>query len=357
MESTNPSEVMSTSDKSVPVMLPKHVRQAMEDIVSSTIAWWQFRERAGKQTYGQQKDPRWSYKPYKEEEAEIKSWIEVLDLADATGALDPKVLFLQRAMAIEQLHSIRSIAGLYKELEDISSQMRVIEEREGLEDLEYWPIGEGPEDWNQLNNQYEKILDVKFEETLREVGLERMADLYHADRKTYEARREEGRVIMFSKTPDLAKLSSVQKQLESEADACAKAGAYLAASVMIGAAIEAALLFACLNDPGATRAARAKLGKKKTKRQGKDPKRWTLKHLVDIAFAAGWLPDSKIDDIVLESEFLAAMIREFRNSVHPGRHLSPGGARDFERAFKDSKAAYVLLKWGLARSKTSSNGT
>ena len=161
---------------------------------------------------------------------------------------------------------------------------------------------------------------------------------------------------MFSKTPDLDKLSSVQKHFESESEACAKAGAYLAASVMIGAAIEAALLFACLNDPGAARAARAKLSEKDRPR-GEDPKRWSLNSLVKIAFAAGWLPDSEIDGVVLGSEYLADTIRGTRNSVHPGRHLETGGARDFEHAYKDSKAAYILLKWHLARSKISANGT
>jgi len=82
-------------------------------------------------------------------------------------------------MAVERIHSKRSFAGVYKkDLEDIESQIEVIEKREGLDEFEYWLIGEGPEDWNQLNNQYDLILDVKFEETLREFGLEDMAELY-----------------------------------------------------------------------------------------------------------------------------------------------------------------------------------
>ena len=325
-------------------MLPEHVRQAMKDLVVSAIAWGQFRERA--QTFGQQVGLR---RTSGVDEDETKAWIEILDLAEVAGALDSATRFLLRSMAIERLHEERSVAGVYKELEDITSQIQAIEKREGLGDLEYWPIGEGPEDWNQLSNQYDKISDVKFEETLREFGLEEMADLYHVDRKAYDDHREQGRAIVFSKAPDLNKLSFVQKHFESESDACAKVGAYLAASVMIGAAIEAALLFACLNDPGATSSARAKLSKE-AKPKGSDPKRWNLKSLIEIALAAGWLPDSKIGDIILRSEHLIDMMRELRNSVHPSRHLSLGGVTDFKHAFRDSRAAYVLLKWHLARS-------
>ena len=232
--------------------------------------------------------------------------------------------------------------------------MRIIEEREGPDEFMSWSEGEAAEEWYQLDNQYDEILDVKFEETLREVGLEDMADLYHVDRTAYDARRERGEVLVNCKTPDLYKLSSVQKHFESEADACVQAGAYLAASVMLGGAIEAALLAACLNDPCATQAARASLsGGDRPKRE--DPKRWTLKNLVNVAFSAGWLPDFGTDDFVLMSEPVADAIREFRNSVHPSRHLMPGGGRYFKHAFRKSRAGYVLLKWQLAkRAKTGS---
>jgi hypothetical protein len=170
----------------------------------------------------------------------------------------------------------------------MTGKFQGVEEREGPDEFASWSEGEGAEEWYQLNNQYDEILDVKFEETLREVGLEDMADLYHADRRAYDACRKQGGALVNCETPELYILSSVQMHFESEANACAKAGAYLAASVMIGAAIEAALLAACLNDPVATRAARAKLrGKARPSRE--DPKRWTLNNLVNIAFSAGSL--------------------------------------------------------------------
>ena len=347
MESTNPSRVGSGSDKSTSVKVPKHVQEDVVEYARSLFSWGAFQIQAENQTYSWPENLCGPRKPYEEEEAEIKGLLEVLDRAGAAGDRDPNALFLFRSAAIERLHSERVTSGLYKELEDISSQMRIIEEREGPDEFMSWSEGEAAEEWYQLDNQYDEILDVKFEETLREVGLEDMADLYHVDRRAYDARREQGEVLVNCKTPDLYKLSSVQKHFESEADACVQAGAYLAASVMLGGAIEAALLFACLNDPGATRVARAKLGRKKTERQ--DPKRWTLKHLVNVAFSAGWLPNFETDDFVLVSEPVADAIREFRNAVHPSRHLRPGGGRYCKYAFRKARAAYVILDWQLAK--------
>jgi len=343
---------MTGVDESNSAIIPRCVQESMDEIIASAISWWQFRERA--QKFRCQKD---LIRTSDESEAKIKSWLEILYIADQAGALNPTVLFLLRSMSVEQIHNKRCISGAYnKDLENINSQMRTIEKLEGLGELEYWPIGEGPEDWNHLSDQYDKISDMKFEETLREFGLEDMANLYHVDRKAYEARREQGQVTIFSKTPELDKLSFVQKHFESEFNACAKVGAYLAASIMIGAAIESTLLFACLNDPNATSAARAKLNEN-DRPSGKNPKSWGLKSLIDIAFAADWFPNLEIDGVTLNSEYLAGIIRKSRNSVHPSRHLRLGGNKDFKHAFRDSKAAYTILKWSLARSKSRCNKT
>ena len=56
--------------------------------------------------------------------------------------------------------------------------------------------------------------------------------------------------------PELERLSVLQKQFEAEAKICADGGAYHAAAVMIGSAIEAALLF-CLLEPPRRRSTRA----------------------------------------------------------------------------------------------------
>ena len=339
---------MNGSDKRNSITPPKHVQQAMKDLLASVKAWDQFQERG--RAFTQQKALRRSF-----DELGVSSWIEIIDLAEAAGAIEPAFRFMLRSYVIERIHDKRCYTGVYKELEDISSRIKAIEEREGLGDLEYWPRGEGPEDWNHLNNQYEKIADVKFEEALREFALDDMADLYHTDREAYDAHREQGRLISIAKTPELEQLSALQKSLESDADVCAKAGAYLAASVMIGAAVEAALLFACLNDRDATSAVRARLSKD-VKPRGTNPKRWRLKDLIEIAYRSGWLPEFVVGDITMDSASLTAIIQHLRNYAHPARHLKSGGTRDFERAFRDARSAYVVVTWFLSRFSAGSNG-
>ena len=101
----------------------------------------------------------------------------------------------------------------------------------------------------ELEQQYSGVLDRKFEETLREYGLDDIADLYHMDREAYDARREQGRRLSFEEISEEEQINTVQNRLEAEADVCANGGAYYAATVMIGSALEAALLFACLKAP------------------------------------------------------------------------------------------------------------
>ena len=73
-----------------------------------------------------------------------------------------------------------------------------------------------------------------------------MADLHQHNFSVYKVKREEGRRLIFGDAPDLELLESIQKQFESEAESCAKCGAFNAASDMIGSAVEAALLYMCL---------------------------------------------------------------------------------------------------------------
>ena len=67
--------------------------------------------------------------------------------------------------------------------------MEAIERREGLRPDEFWYSGNGPEDWNELNRQYDKNWDTKIEETSRELGLDDMADLLRNDRSVYDDQR------------------------------------------------------------------------------------------------------------------------------------------------------------------------
>ncbi len=290
-----------------------------------------------------------------EDETATRAWLDTVESAERAGALSPPRIFLLRVYAIERIHDRRVHEGLYAELEVIVEKMDTIRQREGLNDDQFWPIGQGPEDWEDLEHQYTEVLEARFEEALREFGFDNIADLYHTDRKSYDARREMGRRLLIEGIPELERLSTVQRQFETEAGICAKGGAYHAAAVMLGSAIEAALLFTCLNRRDDAGNARSRLPDDKRPERA-NPKRWSLHQLAMVAEEAGWLPGFNVGPATLQSPPLLDMMRNFRNLVHPRCHLSDRRIADVEREYDNAQAAYNLLKWHLATLRVSSDG-
>ena len=279
---------------------------------------------------------------------DTRVWLDTVGSAETAGALTPSHRFLLRVSTLERVHDRRILEGLYDaDLTGIETRMDAICQREGINPDESWAIGEGPEDWEELSNQYSHVLDTKFEEVLREYGFDDIADLYRDDRESYDAHREQGRRLVIEDIPELEKMSVLEKQFEDEAAICAEGGAYHAAAVMIGSAIEAALLFACLNRLDDALNACGRLPDAERPKRAK-PKRWTLRELVIVADEARWLPDFEVADQMLRSRQLLDMMRNLRNLVHPGYHLSGKSTADIKSAYTNARAAYILLKWYLA---------
>ena len=291
-----------------------------------------------------------------EVETAARASLDTTQAGEAAGALSSSYCFLLRVTAVERVHDERVFAGVYNsDLADIDAGMDAIRQREELNDDEDWPIGQGPEDWEELNEQYSQVLHLKFEEALREFGLNDIADLYHEDRKEYDARREQGRRLIFEGIPKLEQLSTLQRQFEVEAEISAKGGAYHAATIMIGAAMEAALLFACLNRPDDALNARNCLPKRDRPKSA-NPEDWGLSALTRVAGKAGWLSDVEVAEGTILSRRLIDMMRYLRNLIHPARHLSEDWNGDVESSYTNAQAAYTLLKWHLAESLMDSNG-
>jgi len=87
------------------------------------------------------------------------------------------------------------------ELKRIHDAMDAIEAREGLGHLEFWKIGEGPDDWNQLQEQADHRLDDLLVKAFRQFGEDALADLYMNDRDEYDRRMEAGRDKIFGPLP------------------------------------------------------------------------------------------------------------------------------------------------------------
>ena len=328
-------------------------KQALETILKTVRAWDQFQRRASRLHHITGTQMANASEPdLSEVGAETRVWLDTVDSAEAAGELEPPYRFLLRASAVECVHNRRREDGLYDaELGDISARIDAIRKREGLDEDEDWFIGQGPEDWKELNEQYSQVLNAKFEETLREYGLVDMANLYRQDRKAYDACREEGRRLVFEDISELEQVHAVQKQFEAEAEICAKGGAYHAAAVMIGSAIEAALLFACLKHRDDALNARDRLPDCE-RPKGANPKKWYLMDLVLVADEAGWLPNFEVGGGTLITRPLVDMARDLRNLVHPVRHLPNKKISDVAHTYANAQATYVLLKRHLADLRT-----
>ena len=333
--------------------LSEPVSQALNAILASCRAWYHFQEHAHELCRITDNQLQNALKlDLSEIETATRAWIDTAGSAEAASVFAPSYCFLLRVSAIERVHERRCLDGLYNaDLAGIAARMDAIRQREGLKDDEFWPIGQGPDDWEELTEQHSHVLDRKFEEALREYGFDDIADLYRVDRKSYDARREQGRRLAFDDVPELERLSVLQKQFESEAKICAEGGAYHAAAVMIGSAIEAALLFACLNRRDDALHARNRLPARERPNRA-NPKRWSLHELAVVAGEAGWLPNFKVAEGTLRSRPLLDMMRDLRNLAHPGCHLSNRRIAEVECAYGNARAAYILLKWHLANVRT-----
>ena len=323
--------------------------QGLETILTRTIAFEQYRSAAQKlERISQTRKSRKNQRRLSDIESEAKVWLDTVESAETAGVLDPSYRFLLTLNPIERVHDERYFSGLYEsDLCDINAGIDAIREREGLDDDEDWRVGEGPEDWEQLQKQYSGVLDRKFEETLREYGLDDIADLYNMDREAYEAQREAGRRMALGVISETEQIHAVKKRLEVEAERSANGGAYYAATVMIGSAMEAALLSACMKHRDHVLAVRDRMPKS-TRPKQKNPKRWHLVDLARMAAAAGWLPEFVVGDQRISSRSLIEMMRSLRNLAHPSRHLTDAIYRDIKSEYANARAAYNLLQRHLA---------
>ena len=116
-----------------------------------------------------------------------------------------------------------------------------------------------------------------------------------------------------------AQLVDLIGKFDREARRCAKAHAYYAACVMQAAVLEGMLIAMCDGDLNKVSAYLQTLPKEQ--RPKGQVATWGMNQLIKIAVALHWLPSRvssrgrrKIGDWV-------ALVKEFRNLVHPGKHV------------------------------------
>lgn len=122
-------------------------------------------------------------------------------------------------------------------------------------------------------------------------------------------------------------LAIVNRRWE-ETNICISAGAHLAATVMLGALLEALLLarFNRVDDKSVI--FKAKSAPKDKNGKALQIKEWTLKHYIDVAHDLNWIRQSARD--------IGVVLRDYRNYIHPYKELSHGVTieRDDTKVFK-----------------------
>jgi hypothetical protein len=115
-------------------------------------------------------------------------------------------LFFASLVAEDIADDAVSVAYESGRLAELARRMDEIQKREGLQDDEFWPIGEGPDDYQELSDESEELLDkvrdTVFTLLLRRYGLNGIADLYETDRVRFDELRERGRKIAMKYSTD-----------------------------------------------------------------------------------------------------------------------------------------------------------
>ena len=248
------------------------------------------------------------------------------------------------AIAAEGVHEGRIADGTYPELKEIQQSIEAVRQCHGLAHDEYWPVGEGPHEYQELNARFEAACENRFIETLHEFEVHDIATLVQNNRGEFDRRRERGRRAFFHKGEVAPVITDIVVRYEADARRAASVGAYSAAITLLGAAMEGLLLLRCLRSKRKAQEVAAALPKKKRPRATNDPTAWTFDTLIDTCMSAGWLPVVSTQLTTIRPDALAHILRRMRNHVHPGRVANerPWIEAD-EHEYNDAEAIYATL--------------
>jgi hypothetical protein len=279
---------------------------------------------------------------------------EIVEMAKALYAsrrISTQEYILYAASPVEDIHSARWFDGHYDaELASINRALDTIRKKHRLGPDEDWHRGDGPKEHIQLNTEYETILDQKFIEALEEFGLPDLAKLKKENAKKFDRLRERGRRAVFHRDEFSFVVHDAVTRYEIEARQAASAGAYSAAIICLGSAIEGLLLLRCLRSKEKAERISKTLPRHFRPRSTNDASTWTFETLIETCLAAGWLPPVETSLAQYDVASLAHSLRSMRNYVHPGRRVRhrPWSEAD-ERDYQDAYDIYAVLFSILSR--------
>lgn len=274
--------------------------------------------------------------------------ISIIQLLHASGRIGRQQYVFLSSYIAESIHSERLLSGLYNsQLAPISAQIEEIESTYmSIQDNE-WIDGEEPEEYKFLDTQYNKILEEKLVEVLRELKLAELAELRTIKLNEYEILRERGRRHMFHGDELEAIVEDIAIRYEEDARKAAEAQAYFAAIISLGASMEGIFLLRCLKSKN-----EAISIAKTLRKAGRDPTKWGFDTLIEVCSNSGWLKPVETSQAVYDSAKLAHLVRNLRNSVHPGRQaIDRPWLEPNEQEYNDAKSIYILIKESLGLKK------
>lgn len=111
-------------------------------------------------------------------------------------------------------------------------------------------------------------------------------------------------------------MAAILERRWRETGICRQHGAHLAATVMMGALLEALLLARANRLPDPAPLFRAKAAPKDRTGKAVLLKEWTLQHYLDVAHELGWITRSAKD--------VGEVLRDYRNYIHPEKERRHG---------------------------------
>lgn len=282
-------------------------------------------------------------------ERRARLYISIAQARYDAGEVSEHELLFHKCFAIEnQVHESRWANGIYDEsLNPIAEKMKAVEKGHGLADDEFWLKSDAPEDYLRFSAAYDKEMERKLLETFVEFGADDLKELYLSNREEFDRLHHIGGRSIFLKG-DRPRLQFLASSYEDEAERAEQAGAFLAASVMLGSAIETRLIVTCLENEEKIKETLDRLQLTNKDLKSKNPVTWSLEVLIKVCSTAGWIPDYKVGGFTFSGSKMAEFLRSTRNQVHPKVKLknSRGLVMGLEQ-FKDIRSAHSLLSSSL----------
>lgn len=259
------------------------------------------------------------------------------------------------SLLIEDNHEDSIVATDDRILAEISKKIDAVQRNHGLKPDEYWARGDGPEEYNALNAQWERRADELLYRHLKDFGADDIADLFKNSRSEFDVARERGRRAFFHKGETLDVIDDFIDQYMAEADVSSRSKSYTAALVLVGAATEALLLARCIKAKRKSISIAKGLPKPARPSKTDDPLRWTFENLISVCSAAGWLSIQHTENAALFPDGLAHQLRLMRNYQHAGRVcVNRPWFRASQRDYDLALSIFQVLKKSVRETKARS---